>query len=113
MPGALSPPARHTRRNRVPRIVGRVLQPTNPPRCAATSTTRANASNVETDPLIPAPIVDQAPQPGRFGMFGFSHKHTASSAALLLGFFALVSRAIGLVRDKYIAYTFGAGAAKV
>ncbi|WP_223295445.1 murein biosynthesis integral membrane protein MurJ [Granulicella mallensis] len=28
---------------------------------------------------------------------------------MLLGFFALVSRAIGLVRDKYIAYTFGAG----
>jgi len=66
---------------------------------------------VATDPLIPAPIVDQAPRPGRFRMFGFSHKHTASSAALLLGFFALVSRVIGLVRDKYIAYTFGAGAA--
>ncbi len=31
------------------------------------------------------------------------------SAAILLGFFALVSRVIGLVRDKYIAYTFGAG----
>ena len=31
------------------------------------------------------------------------------SAAVLLGFFALVSRVIGLVRDKYIAHTFGAG----
>ena len=32
------------------------------------------------------------------------------SAAVLLGFFALVSRVIGLVRDKYIAHAFGAGA---
>jgi putative peptidoglycan lipid II flippase len=45
----------------------------------------------------------------RFGFLGASYKHTASSAALLLGFFALVSRGIGLVRDKYIAYVFGAG----
>ena len=48
---------------------------------------------------------------GRFGFFGLAHKHTAGSAALLLGIFALISRGIGLVRDKYIAYTFGAGAA--
>ena len=39
-----------------------------------------------------------------------SHQHTATSAAVLLGFFALVSRVIGLMRDKYIAYRFGAGA---
>ena len=64
-----------------------------------------------TDPIIPAPVSDQAPRPGRFGMFGLSHKHTASSAALLLGVFALVSRAIGLLRDKYIAAAFGATAA--
>ncbi len=48
----------------------------------------------------------------RGGMWAFlrpSHQHTAMSAAVLLGFFALVSRVIGLVRDKYIAHTFGAG----
>lgn len=38
-----------------------------------------------------------------------SHQHTATSAAILLGVFALISRVIGLVRDKYIAYEFGAG----
>jgi putative peptidoglycan lipid II flippase len=45
----------------------------------------------------------------RFGILGLSHKHTAASATLLLSFFALLSRVIGLIRDKYIAYTFGAG----
>lgn len=45
----------------------------------------------------------------RFGMLGLSHKHTAGSATLLLSGFALLSRVIGLIRDKYIAYTFGAG----
>lgn len=39
-----------------------------------------------------------------------SREHTAGSAAVLLGIFALISRVIGLVRDKYIAHTFGAGA---
>jgi putative peptidoglycan lipid II flippase len=61
-------------------------------------------------------VPEAAPQPAsaahsRFGVFSLSHKHTATSAALLLGVFALLSRCIGLVRDKYIAYTFGAGAA--
>ncbi len=37
-----------------------------------------------------------------------SHRHTATSATLLLGVFALLSRVIGLLRDKYIAHTFGA-----
>jgi putative peptidoglycan lipid II flippase len=45
----------------------------------------------------------------RFGFLGLSHKHTAASATLLLSLFALLSRCIGLIRDKYIAYTFGAG----
>lgn len=45
----------------------------------------------------------------RFGFLRPSHQHSASSATLLLGGFALLSRVIGLVRDKYIAYTFGAG----
>jgi len=60
---------------------------------------------------VPAQATIPSPKRGRFGFFGLSHKHTASSAALLLGFFALVSRVIGLIRDKYIAYTFGAGSA--
>ena len=38
-----------------------------------------------------------------------SAAHTAFSATVLLSVFALISRVIGLVRDKYIAYTFGAG----
>ena len=38
-----------------------------------------------------------------------SARHTTFSATLLLGGFALLSRVIGLVRDKYIAHTFGAG----
>lgn len=48
-------------------------------------------------------------KPSRFGFLGLSHKHTAASATLLLSLFALLSRCIGLIRDKYIAYTFGAG----
>ena len=56
-----------------------------------------------------------APQPtisasrGRLGFLRPSHQHTATSATLLLGFFALLSRIIGLLRDMYIAHTFGAG----
>lgn len=38
-----------------------------------------------------------------------SHSHTATSATLLLTFSALLSRVIGLIRDQYIAYEFGAG----
>jgi putative peptidoglycan lipid II flippase len=38
-----------------------------------------------------------------------SATHTAFSATVLLSVFALIARVIGLVRDKYIAYTFGAG----
>ncbi len=48
---------------------------------------------------------------GRFSFLRPSHRHTATSATLLLGFFALLSRVIGLLRDKYIAHTFGAGPA--
>ena len=56
-----------------------------------------------TDPPIP-------PLPAkRFGWLRPSHKHSALSATVLLSVFALLSRIIGLVRDKYIAYTFGAG----
>jgi len=38
-----------------------------------------------------------------------SHKHTAFTATLLLMLSAFLSRIIGLVRVKYIAYLFGAG----
>ena len=38
-----------------------------------------------------------------------SHSHTATSATLLLTLSALLSRVIGLIRDQYIAYEFGAG----
>jgi putative peptidoglycan lipid II flippase len=38
-----------------------------------------------------------------------SHSHTTTSATLLLTLSALLSRVIGLIRDQYIAYKFGAG----
>lgn len=57
----------------------------------------------------PAPAAVEPARRSRFGILGLSHKHTAASATLLLGVFALLSRVIGLIRDKYIAYTFGAG----
>jgi putative peptidoglycan lipid II flippase len=59
---------------------------------------------------------DQDPNPAitthRRSPFAFlrpSHSHTATSATLLLTLSALLSRVIGLVRDQYIAYQFGAG----
>src|ERR1700761_703801 len=58
---------------------------------------------------VPVEVSDQPARKSRFGFLGLSHKHTAASATLLLSAFALLSRIIGLVRDKYIAYTFGAG----
>jgi putative peptidoglycan lipid II flippase len=45
----------------------------------------------------------------RFGWLRPSHQHSATSATILLSAFAFLSRIIGLVREKYIAYTFGAG----
>ena len=54
--------------------------------------------------IVPARLAS-----ARFGWLRPSHKHTALSATLLISAFALISRVIGLVRDKYIAYTFGAG----
>src|SRR5271170_1684156 len=43
-------------------------------------------------------------------VFRPSHRHTAFTATLLLMLSAFLSRIIGLVRVKYIAYLFGAGA---
>ena len=45
----------------------------------------------------------------RFAWLRPSHKHTALSATILISVFALISRVIGLIRDTYIAHTFGAG----
>jgi len=74
--------------------------------------TKATPAEVPAASDLPAQATVGSVQPrGRFGIFGISHKHTAGSAALLLGLFALFSRFIGLLRDKYIAYTFGAGSA--
>jgi putative peptidoglycan lipid II flippase len=71
----------------------------------------AQASLGSLPQLAPQPAPAAQPARSRLGVFGLSHQHTATSAALLLGVFALLSRCIGLVRDKYIAYTFGAGSA--
>src|ERR1700735_369127 len=59
--------------------------------------------------LTPDPTTPIPGNSSRLGWLRPSPKHTAFSATLLLSVFALLSRVIGLVRDKYIAYTFGAG----
>lgn len=60
----------------------------------------------QTHPREPA----RQKQRGRVPWLRFSHEHTAFSATLLLMFSTLLSRVIGLVRVKVIAYLFGAGA---
>ena len=59
--------------------------------------------------LTPDPTTPIPGNSSRLGWLRPSHKHTAFSATLLLSVFALLSRVVGLARDKYIAYTFGAG----
>jgi len=63
--------------------------------------------------------VDQSPPPSplesvattkRPGWLRLSHTHTALSATLLLMVSTILSRVIGLVRETYIAWLFGAGA---
>src|SRR5271170_6969454 len=65
--------------------------------------------------------IDPSPMPGTpsvpvsywqraLRIFRPSHRHTAFTATLLLMLSAFLSRIIGLVRVKYIAYLFGAGA---
>ena len=58
----------------------------------------------------PQPLPSVSPR-RRLSFLRPSHQHTATSATILLGLFALLSRVIGLIRDKYIAYTFGASSA--
>ena len=74
-------------------------------------------ANDEPNPIlepleVPATLeVFPAPSPRRRGPFDFlrpSHSHTAASATLLLTLSALLSRVIGLIREQYIAYKFGA-----
>jgi putative peptidoglycan lipid II flippase len=50
-----------------------------------------------------------SPRRSPFAFLRPSHSHTATSATLLLTLSALLSRVIGLIRDQYIAYKFGAG----
>jgi putative peptidoglycan lipid II flippase len=50
-----------------------------------------------------------SPRRSPFAFLRPSHSHTATSATLLLTLSALLSRVIGLIRDQYIAYEFGAG----
>ncbi len=57
------------------------------------------------DPNSAAPI----PPRSLFAFLRPSHSHSATSATLLLTLSALLSRIIGLIRDQYIAYEFGAG----
>lgn len=69
------------------------------------------------DQLSPRPPADgpvaipPAPAPWRRAMALLrpSHRHSAFSASIILMLSALLSRIIGLVRVKYIAYLFGAG----
>jgi putative peptidoglycan lipid II flippase len=49
------------------------------------------------------------PRSGPLDFLRPSHSHTATSATLLLTLSALTSRIIGLIRDQFIAYQFGAG----
>jgi putative peptidoglycan lipid II flippase len=61
------------------------------------------STNEEPNPAIASP--HRSP----FAFLRPSHSHTATSATLLLTLSALLSRVIGLIRDQYIAYEFGAG----
>ncbi len=69
----------------------------------------AEDTHVTPEPIKPA--VDSAPKPAlrRPGWLRLSHEHTAFSAMLLLMVSVLLSRVIGLVRIKVIAFLFGAG----
>ncbi len=70
------------------------------------------AGQPTTFPSSPLPEPSRPPASAlkrAFHIFRPSHSHTAFTATLLLMFSAFLSRIIGLVRVKYIAYLFGAG----
>ncbi len=71
-------------------------------------------ANDEPNPILEPLEAIAAPEPvkPRRNPLDFlhpSHRHTAASATLLLTLSALLSRVIGLIRDQFIAYKFGAG----
>jgi putative peptidoglycan lipid II flippase len=71
-------------------------------------------ANDEPNPMLEPLEAPAAPESikTRRNLLGFlrpSHSHTAASATLLLTLSALLSRVIGLIRDQFIAYKFGAG----
>ena len=59
--------------------------------------------NKDANPIL------ATPRRGPLDFLRPSHSHTATSATLLLTLSALTSRVIGLIRDQFIAYQFGAG----
>lgn len=61
------------------------------------------------EPARPAVLSGTKPPGRRPSWLRLSHEHSAFSATLLLMVSALLSRVIGLVRAKVIAYLFGAG----
>jgi putative peptidoglycan lipid II flippase len=69
-------------------------------------------ANDEPNPIL-EPLEASEPLPRQrrkpFDLFRPSHAHTAASATILLTLSALLSRIIGLIRDQYIAWQFGAG----
>lgn len=73
-------------------------------------------ANDEPNPILEpleAPEVLESPpakrRPNPLAFLRPSHAHTAASATILLTLSALLSRVIGLIRDQYIAWQFGAG----
>ena len=71
-------------------------------------------ANNDTNPALNPIQAEPTAQPSstRRSLFSFlrpSHSHTAASATVLLTLSALLSRVIGLIRDQFIAYKFGAG----
>jgi putative peptidoglycan lipid II flippase len=71
-------------------------------------------ANDEPNPILEPLEALTAPEPvkPRRNPLDFlrpSHRHTAASATILLTLSALLSRVIGLIRDQFIAYKFGAG----
>jgi putative peptidoglycan lipid II flippase len=60
-------------------------------------------------PTPSVPVTSPPPSRNPLRFLRPSHRHTAFTATLLLMLSAFLSRIIGLVRVKYIAYLFGAG----
>lgn len=69
---------------------------------------KINAANSVSTNQDPNPAI-APPRRSPLAFLRPSHSHTATSATLLLTLSALLSRVIGLIRDQYIAYEFGAG----